>query len=143
MLYNFKNNQAIQDIIVDDLYIVCRDIVKQAKRNSRYQTVDIYAPAAIVNDIYYYLLTQDSKFKESASKELLTFKSDLILTINTNLEISLESARNLEGQLKHSYSRLCYVYDSLSYRDIEHLEKYEDSILIFGLEDDSIYDEFL
>ena len=143
MLYNFKKNQVIQNTIVDDLYIVCKDIAKQAKRNSRYQTVDIYAPAYIIKDIYYYLSTQDSKFKESESKELLNTRLDLILTINTNLEISLEIARNTDGKLKKSYSRLCYVYDSLFNHDVEYLSKYEDSILIFGLEDDSIYDELL
>lgn len=145
MLYDFKKKQVIQDVIVDDLAEVCRDIVKQAKRNSRYETVDIYAPSAIIKDIYYYLLSQDSKFKEEKNyqKYLLDTHSDLILTINTNLQISLEKARNQNEKLKYSYSRLCYFYDSLSKNDLKHLEKFEESILVFGLENDSIYYEFL
>lgn len=145
MLYSYKSDELIQDVVLECLCPLIEDLEDEYIYLRRNQALYIYAPSYIAREIVGRVLEEfcdnDICIDAECDVELLQKKDeDILITIPSDGAIYIEEARGIEGNFKNSEgtSILNYVYDCYTRQEIENLGKYEKSILIFGLEDESV-----
>ena len=151
MLYDYKNDDLVQDVVLESVKDIVDDIVEEYVGLRRNDYLAVYTPANIATKILYLLMDErlDSLYiNEEAELELLEDDSNVvIITIGFDGSVDVEEAYGYEN-IKHTDAVLTYFYDGLSQKDLEvvkELNEYcdcvEHSILVFGFEEDEFEDE--
>lgn len=151
MLYDYRNEDLVQDVILESVEDIVDDIVEEYVGLRRNDYLAVYVPAKIANKILYLLMDErlDSLYiNDEAELELLEDNSNVvIITIGFDGSVDVEEAYGYEN-IKHTDAVLTYFYDGLSQKDLEvvkELNEYcdciEHSILVFGFEEDEFEDE--
>lgn len=149
MLYDYKNDDLVQDVILESVEDIVDDIVEEYVGLRRNDYLAIYAPVNIASKILYLLMDErlDSLYiNDEAELELLEDNSNIvIITIGFDGSVDVEEAYGYEN-IKHTDAVLTYFYDGLSQKDLEVVkgsDEYceEHSILVFGFEEDEFEDE--
>lgn len=139
MLYNYKSEEYIQDVILHDYDILINDIIDEYSTLRRYQALYIYAPSDIASEIVNRLFTtlDELQLFEEAHEELLLCKDeDVLITIDNEGLVFIEEAKyNGKFKISDGTGALNYVYDSFKKSDIDELALEEDSVLVFGFEE--------
>ena len=145
MLYNYKSDECIQDVILECLCPLIEDLEDEYDSLRRNQALYVYAPSYIAREIVARVLEDfcdDSiRIDEECNVELLQKKcEDILITIVNDGVIYIEESRCIDGKFKDSNntSALNYVYDCYKKQEIDDLAEREDSILIFGYENEDI-----
>lgn len=149
MLYDYKNDDLVQDVVLESVKDIVDDIVEEYVGLRRNDYLAIYAPVNIANKILYLLMDErlDSLYiNDEAELELLEDNSNVaIITIGFDGSVDVEEAYGYEN-IKHTDAVLTYFYDGLSQKDLEVVKESneyceEHSILVFGFEEDEFEDE--
>lgn len=149
MLYDYKNDDLVQDVVLESVKDIVDDIVEEYVGLRRNDYLAIYAPVNITAKILYLLMDErlDSLYiNEEAELELLEDNSNIvIITIGFDGSVDVEEAYGYEN-IKHTDAVLTYFYDGLSQKDLEVVKESneyceEHSILVFGFEEDEFEDE--
>lgn len=149
MLYDYKNDDLVQDVVLESVEDIVDDIVEEYVGLRRNDYLAIYAPVNIANKILYLLMDErlDSLYiNDEAELELLEDNSNVvIITIGFDGSVDVEEAYGYEN-IKHTDAVLTYFYDGLSQKDLEVVKESneyceEHSILVFGFEEDEFEDE--
>lgn len=146
MIYNYKSNETVQDVILECYCLLMNDIADEYSTLRRDDSLFIYAPSYVAREILARLLDEIEDVwvhAESHNELLYNDENEVIITIGSDGMIFVESARGENGQLKdNDGGSLTYVYDGFSKRDIDELSASGESILVFGFEDeDMVCDE--
>jgi hypothetical protein len=148
MLYDYKDEDRIQDVILDSYQDLVDDIIDEYETLRRNQVLYIYAPACVASEIIDELIETSEDFyydEDCFYSELLDSTwNEVLITVYDDGMLFIEEARGITGKIKTAdgTSVLNYVYDSFKKNDIETLALEEDSILVFGFDDDSIIDDY-
>lgn len=149
MLYDYKNDDLVQDVILESVEDIVDDIVEEYVGLRRNDYLAIYAPVNIASKILYLLMDErlDSLYiNDEAELELLEDNSNIvIITIGFDGSVDVEEAYGYEN-IKHTDAVLTYFYDGLSQKDLEVVKRSDEyceehSILVFGFEEDEFEDE--
>lgn len=151
MLYDYRNDDLVQDVILESVEDIVDDIVEEYVGLRRNDYLAVYVPVSIATKILYILMDErlDSLYiNDEAELELLEDNSNVvIITIGFDGSVDVEEAYGYEN-IKHTDAVLTYFYDGLSQKDLEvvkELNEYcdciEHSILVFGFEEDESEDE--
>ena len=151
MIYDYKNDELVQDVILENYADIVDDIVEEYVGLRRNDYLAVYAPVNIAAKILYLLIDEELGslyINEEAELELLEDDSNVvIITIGFDGSVDVEEAYGYEN-IKHTDAVLTYFYDGLSQKDLEvvkELNEYcdcvEHSILVFGFEEDKFKDE--
>ena len=145
MIYDYKSNDTVQDVILDSIDKLTEDIESEFETLRRYNSLFIYTPAFLAREIIGEILDDEDDVwvDEDANFELLhDDDNEVIVSLGHDGMIFIESARSRSGELKISeFSALTYIYDGFSKKDVDYLSSEGDSVLVFGF-DDSVLDEF-
>lgn len=148
MIYNFKSENLMQDVVNPCLCPIIDDIEDEFYNLHRFDSLAIYAPSCIAREILCRLLKvedideeeigEDFWFHEESDEFLLWSADDteVIVTIGYDGMIWVEYARLDDGHIKVSEATLSYVYDEFSQRDVLDIIDDENSVLVFGFEDE-------
>lgn len=148
MIYNFKSENLMQDVVNPCLCTIIDDIEDEFYNLHRFDSLSIYAPSCIAREILCRLLKvedidkdeirEDFWFHEESDEFLLWSADDteVIVTIGYDGMIWVEYARLDDGHIKVSEATLSYVYDEFSQRDVLDIIDDENSVLVFGFEDE-------
>lgn len=140
MIYNYKDDETIQDVILSSYEELVEDIIDEYDSLRRNQALYVYAPAYVAkkvitqlfgNDDYSFYLNDESEI------DLLNgIQNDILITVAYDGMVFVEDARVYSGRFKDSdgYSALNYIYDGFKKTDIDKLAQVEDSILVFGFD---------
>lgn len=140
MIYNYKADETVQDVILECLCPLLEDISDEYSTLRRENSIQIYAPSFIAKEIVYKILEEIEDVwvnEESHNKLLYKDNNEVIITIASDGMIFIEAARGNNNELKHSDGVLNYIYDGFTQKDIEKLSAKGDSILIFGFNEDN------
>lgn len=151
MIYDYKNDELVQDVILENYADIVDDIVEEYVGLRRNDYLAVYAPVYVAKELLYLLMNEvevDLYIDEEAKLELLEDDSNVvIITIGFDGSVYVEEAYGYEN-IKHTDAVLTYFYDGLSQKDLEvvkELNEYcdcaEHSILVFGFEEDEFEDE--
>lgn len=145
MLYDYKNDDLVQDVILESVEDIVDDIVEEYVGLRRNDYLTVYAPADIAGKILYLLMNEelDSLYvDEEAELDLLEDDENVvIITINYDGCVFVEEAYGY-NRIKHSEAALTYFYDGIPRKDLLELSsEEEDSILVFGFEEDEFENE--
>ena len=142
MLYDYKSNDTVQDVILDRIAALTEDIEKEFATLRRYQYLLIYSPAFLAREIIGEILDDEDDVwvHEDSHFELLhDDDNEVIVSLAHDGMIFIESARSENGELKISdFSALTYVYDGFSKRDVDCLSLDGESVLVFGFDQDTL-----
>ena len=144
MFYNFKSDELIQDIILDNLCSLISDIEDEYCNLHRYESLSIYTPSYIAKEILGRLLENDEErdepefwvHEDSDVFLLYNDKEEVIITIGYDGMISVETDRTKDGRILRSESLLNYVYDEFSQKDVKKISDDKFSVLVFGFKDE-------
>lgn len=148
MIYDFKSETLMQDVVSSCLCPIIDDIEDEFYNLHRFDSLAIYAPSCIAREILCRLLKvedideeeirEDFWFHEESDEFLLWSADDteVIVTIGYDGMIWVEYARLDDGHIKVSEATLSYVYDEFSQRDVLDIIDDENSVLVFGFEDE-------
>lgn len=145
MLYDYRNDDLVQDIVLESVEDIVDDIVEEYVGLRRNDYLTVYAPADIAGKILYLLMNEELDslcVDEEAELDLLEDDENVvIITINHDGCVFVEEAYGY-NHIKHSEAALTYFYDGIPRKDLLELSsKEEDSILVFGFEEDEFEDE--
>lgn len=146
MLYDFKDKNLCQDVIVQSYYDVVDDIEENFENIRQYEWISVFAPADIIKEIYDCLIVDvDFTDAEYSSPELLYSDKELLLTIDFEGLVCVECARTSSGDIIRDEAVISYVYDSFTSKEVERISRGElcmpdKSVLVFGYEDDEEVD---
>lgn len=138
LLYDYRSEDNIQDIITGCLYPIIEDIEDEFCTLRRYDSLYIYAPVSIAKQIISHLLENlDDLFinEESNNHLLLEDDNDVLITLGYDGMMFIESARFETGEIKPADGVLNYAYDGFSITDVRELASNECPIFVFGLEE--------
>lgn len=141
MIYNYKSDEIVQDIITDDLSPVIEDIETEFTKLRRGEHICIFAPSYIARDILSNLLENlDDVFVHSESHNELLYsdKNDICLTLSYDDCIFIENARWDDKYLTRCNGAMNYVYDNFKKSDIDKMSLDENPILVFGLKEEPV-----
>lgn len=145
MVYNYKSDNTVQDVVVECLCPIMLDIQDTYSTLRRNEFILVYAPSCIAREIYTRILDEVDDVwvdRDSNIRLLATDDNDVIITLATDGMVYVEEARGDDKQLKTpDGSTLAYVYDGYTSKDIDRLSEDGDSILVFGFEEEEIEDE--
>lgn len=148
MIYNFKSENLMQDVVSPCLCPIIDDIEDEFYNLHRFDSLAIYAPSCIAREILCRLLKvedidedeirEDFWFHEESDEFLLWSADDteVMVTIGYDGMIWVEYARLDDGHIKVSEATLSYMYDEFSQRDVLDIIDDENSVLVFGFEDE-------
>lgn len=146
MIYDYKSDETVQDIILECYCPLIEDIANEYSTLRRYENLSIYAPSYIAREILGRILDEiDDVWVHEESRSELLYKNDneVIVTIAGDGMIFVENARGENGKLKCNYDcALTYVYDGFTKEDVDALSENDDSILVFGFDEDVFEDEY-
>ena len=145
MIYNYKSEETVQDVILECLCPLITDIADEYSTLRRYENLSIYAPSYVAREIIARMLDEIEDVwvhAESENELLYNDENEVVITIGSDGMIFVETARGEIGQLKDNDDcSLTYIYDGFGKKDIDVLSASGESILIFGFEEDDIEDE--
>ena len=145
MIYNYRSDETVQDVILECFCPLIEDISDEYFTLRRYENLSIYAPSYIAREIIGKILDKIDNVwvhEESRSELLYNDDNEVIITIASDGMILIENARTENGKLKCNYDcALIYVYDGFTKKDVDVLSENEDSILVFGFDEDAFEDE--
>ena len=146
MIYDYKSESTVQDVILDSIEKLTSDIEDEFSSLRRYQYLLIYSPAFLAREIIGEILDDEDDVwvSEDAHFELLhDDDNEVLITLAYDGMIFIEEARSDKGELKISdFSALTYIYDGFSKRDVDCLTSDGDSVLVFGFDDGVLDDEY-
>ncbi len=141
MLYDYKSEELVQDVILEDIEILVDDIAEEFYSLRRYNELDIYVSSYIAREIISALLDEVQELWVHAdSHNDLLYKDDneVLITIANDGMVFVEEAR-IKNRLKSAEdSSLSYVYDGFGKKDIDVLSESAESILVFGFDEDDL-----
>lgn len=151
MIYDYKNDELVQDVILENCADIVDDIVEEYVGLRRNDYLAVYAPVYVAKELLYLLMNEvevDLYIDEEAELELLEDDSNVvIITIGFDGSVDVEEAYGYEN-IKHTDAVLTYFYDGLSQKDLEVVKEFNEycdcvdhSILVFGFEEDEFKDE--
>jgi hypothetical protein len=147
MLYDYKSEDYVQDIILDSYNELADDIFQEYNALRRNQELSMYAPAYVARQILGILLDdyyEDFYVDDESECHLLhDDENEVLITIADDGRLFIEETRGYDGKLISSdgFSALNYIHDSFKKKDIDYLALEEDSILVFGFEDEDGYND--
>ncbi|MBQ4523356.1 MAG: hypothetical protein IJA10_10480 [Lachnospiraceae bacterium] len=145
MIYNYKSDETVQDVILECFCPLIEDIADEYSTLRRYEDLSIYTPSYIARELIGRILEEIEDVwvhTESHTDLLYNDENEVVITIANDGMIFIEVARGKNGQLKdNSDCTLTYVYDGFSKKDIDILSASGESILVFGFEEDEIEDD--
>ena len=144
MIYDYKSNSTVQDVILDSIEKLTYDIEDEFSSLRRYQYLIIYSPAFLAREILGKILddVDDVWVHEDAHLELLhDDDNEILITIAYDGMIFVEESRYDENLKNNDSCALTYIYDGFSKKDIDYLSSDDESVLVFGFDDD-VLDEF-
>ena len=143
MIYNYKDKETIQNVIVEDFEDIVDDIVDEYLSIRRYEALKIFAPAWVAANILCRFVDAMDKidsvhFYEETNLELLdNDDTEILLELFWDGCVFIEEARGRNGKfLRSDDEALNYVYDSFPKRDVDFLATEHEHILVFGFEDE-------
>lgn len=150
MLYDYKSEETIQDVIVDDVYYIADDICDEFYNLRRYESIYVYATSEVMREILGKILENiDESFVHSESENHLLYSDGnrLLLTLGYDGMIFVETAK-CEGSniMRIADATLNYVFDEFTKKELDELSDGENNILTFGFKDnsdDETYIEFI
>lgn len=145
MIYNYKSEETVQDVILECLCPLITDIADEYSTLRRYENLSIYTPSYVAREIISRILEEIEDIwvhTESENELLYNDENEVVITIGSDGMIFVETARGESGQLKDNDDcSLTYIYDGFGKKDIDILSASGESILIFGFEEEEIEDE--
>lgn len=142
MLYDYKSDELVQDVILEDVEILVDDIIEEFYSLRRYNDLNIFTTSSIAREIISELLDLvDELWVDAESENDLLYKdgNDVLITIANDGMVFVESARSDNGQIKSNEDcSLTYLYDGFGKKDVDELAKNAESILVFGFEDEDL-----
>lgn len=145
MIYNYKSEETVQDVILECYCPLVDDIADEYSTLRRYENLSIYAPSYVAREIIARMLDEVEDVwvhAESENELLYNDENEVVITIGSDGMIFVETARGESGQLKDNDDcSLTYIYDGFSKKDIDVLSDSGESILIFGFEEEEVEDE--
>lgn len=143
MIYNYKSDDVVQDVIVECYCVLVEDLADEFSTLRRYENLSIYAPSYVAREILAHMLDEiEDVWVHADSHNELLYKDDneVLITIGYDGMIFVEEAR-IDGVLiGNEDCSLTYIYDGFSKKDIDELSKSGESILVFGFEEEKIED---
>lgn len=139
MLYDYKSDELIQDVIVECLCPVVADIIDEYSTLRRDEYILMYVPAYLAVEIMNRFLeeVEESYIDSDADIGLLTDDdNEVILTFSADGTVYVEEARGCHHIKDAEGSALAYVYDDFLMDDVKIICNDENSVLVFGFEDD-------
>ena len=143
MIYDYKSDKIVQDVVLDSICELLKDIEDEYKILHRDEYLFVYAPSYIVKKIITKLLADMDTFvhEESYTDLLDEDDNDVLLTIANDGMLFVENARKENNQLKSPNGcSLAYVYDEFSNKDVDLLSFEGESVLVFGF-NESVLDK--
>lgn len=144
MIYNYKSEETVQDIIFECYCPLVDDIADEYSTLRRYENISIYTPSYVAREIIARILDEIENawvHAESENELLYNDENEVVITIGSDGMIFVETARGESGQLKDNDDcSLTYIYDGFGKKDIDVLSASGESILIFGFEEEEIKD---
>ena len=141
MLYDYKSDELTQEAYITCICPLCDDIIDEYSTLRRYNDLSIYAPSYIAREILGRLLDEIEDLWVDADSEnelLYNNDNDVVVTIAYDGMVFVEEAK-VNGVIKSNEDcSLTYFYDGLGQKDLDILEGYAESILVFGFEEDEI-----
>ena len=135
MIYNYKSEETVQDVILECFCPLLEDIADEYSTLRRYENLSIYAPSYVAREIIARMLDEIEDVlvhAESENELLYNDENEVVITIGSDGMIFVEEAR-IDGVLiGNEDCSLTYVYDGFSKKDIDELSKSGESILVFG-----------
>lgn len=145
MIYDYRSEDVVQDVILDNVEEIVCDIVDEYSTLRRYKSVYVYAPCYVAKDILKEMLDiLDNVYVDNDPEInlLLDEENDILIILGYDGRINIEDARANNGSLKRTDgAELSYVYDSYTRQEIEKMSDGSDGILIFGFKDGFDEDE--
>lgn len=141
MVYNYKSDEIVQDIIFSGYDTLISDISDEFSHLHRYDDITIYAPSNVAKEIVGRILDKiDGTFIHAESENYRLYNDDeVLISICSDGMIFVEEARWDDDELKgNDDCTLTYIYDSFTKKDIDVLSESGDSILMFGFKDEEI-----
>lgn len=142
MLYDYKSDELVQDVILENVEILVDDIIEEFYNLRRYNDLDIYTTSSIARKIIAELLDSvDELWVDAESENDLLYKdgNEVLITIANDGMVFVESARGDNGQIKSNEDcSLTYLYDGFGKKDVDELAENAESILVFGFEDEDL-----
>lgn len=141
MVYNYKSDEVVQDIIFSDYDTLISDISDEFSHLHRYDDLTIYAPSNVAKEVVGRILDKiDGTFIHAESENYRLYNDDeVLISICSDGMIFVEEAKWDDDELKRNDDcTLTYVYDSFTKKDIDVLSESGDSILVFGFKDEDI-----
>ncbi len=139
MLYDYKNDELVQDVILESCEDIVDDIIEEYVGLRRYDYLAVYATTYVIKELLLLLVNNDVDLYVDDESEFWLLENDdneIILTIDHTGNVFIEDASGL-SRIKNTDAVLTYYYDGLSQSDLKLLSEDEDkSILVFGFEDD-------
>ena len=139
MLYDYKSDELIQDVVVECLCPVVADIIDEYSTLRRDEYILMYVPAYLAVEIMNRFLeeVEESYIDSDADIGLLTDDdNEVILTFSADGTVYVEEARSCHHIKDAEGSALAYVYDDFLMDDVKIICNDENSVLVFGFEDD-------
>ena len=140
MIYDYKSDELTQEVYIQCICPLCDDIIDEYSTLRRYENLSIYAPSYIAREILGRLLDEiDDLWVHTDSDISLIYAdgNDLVVTIDCDGMIFIESAKNNDAIKSNEDCCLTYFYDGLGQKDLNALEENAESILVFGFEEDT------
>jgi hypothetical protein len=142
MIYDYKSEKTVQDVILECYCPLISDIVDEYSTLRRNDMLLIYAPSYITKEILGRILEEiNGVWVSEDSRTELLYKDDneVMITLTSDGMIYIDEARSDFGTLVGlEGASLTYIYDGFSKRDVDLLSFNGDSILIFGFEEEEI-----
>lgn len=144
MIYDYKSDKIVQDVIFECYCPLIEDIADEYDSLRRNEFLLIYAPSYIAREIYTRIFSEIDGLwinEEADTKLLVDDDNEVIITISVDGMVFVEEARGNSGQLKYGDGVVNYVYDGFKQKEIEKLASDDCPILIFGFDEEVNEDE--
>lgn len=137
MFYDYRDEEIIQDVILEDITDITADIYNEYHRLRRNEYLAIYCPVEIAKDILGNMLEyfDDVYVAAESDTNLLHDDEDILLTLAYDGEIFIENAF-VDGRIIDAEAELTYIYDSFKQEDVERLSRFYYPVLVFGFKDE-------
>lgn len=143
MFYDYKSEENVQDVILECFCPLIEDIEEEYINLRRNENLSIYAPSRVASEIVdrIYNEIDGTHLDEESEIYLFDEDEDVVITLACDGRMYVEKARGMTGKFKSNYGDvLTYVYDGFSKKDIDDLWKNDESVLVFGFEEEE-FDE--
>jgi hypothetical protein len=139
ILHSERINDTLTYSIVDNIYVVCNDVINRAKLvDEENDAISIYAPSSIAKYIVKELVVKLNKtwfHRYSVNKLLFIEDTDVVITLYGDRMVFIEEAR-CDGMIKdNSDSVYTYIHDSFKKSEVDELNKNDGEIFVFGFFD--------